>query len=482
MSHEPAFAERSELTGIIRNIRKRWRVKLAVRGAAFIVGGFLLTLLLSAFALETLKFSPGSIIAFRVAMVMVLGALAGYFFVLPQWRRVTDEQVALYLEECEPSLETAILSALEAEKGSSSHSPALARRLVEQAIDRCGIIERGRRLESQPMRRYALAIGGTIGAALLLFLLGPAYLRQGASALLLMAGDVLEASPYQIAVKPGNITVPRGSDQAITATIHGFDSDKAELLIRKSVTAGFEHVPMVFNGDTKTFEGMLFDLPGSIDYYIESGGVKSAVFTMHAADLPYVKQLEMEYVFPAYTGLAPRKIENGGDIAVLQGTQVRIRVTPTMKSPAGRIMVDGGQAIALTVDGDVFTGTIPVNKDGFYRIDLQGGPQNALVNASPQYTIDVLEDQAPTVAIAKPGRDTTASPVEEFAVEARADDDFGIASSSWCIRSTAARSDQEADGRRRARAARGDGGTHLLSRRAQRRPRRFRVLFRACHR
>ena len=106
--------DRSELTSIIREIRKRWRMKLAVRGAAFVIGGFLLTLLLSAYALETLKFSPGSIIAFRVAMVMILGALAGYFFVLPQWRRVADEQVALYLEECEPTLETAILSALDA--------------------------------------------------------------------------------------------------------------------------------------------------------------------------------------------------------------------------------------------------------------------------------------------------------------------------------------------------------------------------------
>ncbi len=161
MAYEQVSAgDRSELTSIIRDIRKRWRLKLAVRGAAFVVGGFLLTLLLSAYALETLKFSPGSIIAFRVGMVMIFGALAGYFFVLPQWRRVTDEQVALYLEECEPTLETAILSALEAEKGSSSHSPELARRLIEQAIERCGAIERGRRLEAQPLRRYAIAIGG----------------------------------------------------------------------------------------------------------------------------------------------------------------------------------------------------------------------------------------------------------------------------------------------------------------------------------
>lgn len=427
MLHEQSStSDRSELTGIIREIRKRWRLKLAARGAAFVVGGFVLTLLLSAYALETLKFSPGSIIAFRVAMVMILGALAGYFFVIPQWRRVTDEQVALYLEECEPSLETAILSALEAEKQSASHSPALARRLVEQAIERCGVIERGRRLEAQPLRRYAAVIGGTIAAALVIFLFGPAYLRQGASALLLMAGDVLEASPYQINVKPGNSTVPRGSDQVIHATVQGFESDKAELLIRKSVNAPFEHVPMVFNTDTKTFEGMLFDLPGSIDYFVESGGVKSSVFTMHAADLPYVKQLEMEYVFPAYTGLAPRKIENGGDIAVLQGTQVRLRITPTMAAPAGRILVDGGTAIALSPEAGVFTGTIPVAKDGFYRIELQGGPENKLVNASPQYMIDVLEDQAPTVSIAKPGRDTTVSPIEEFSIEARADDDFGV--------------------------------------------------------
>ena len=67
MLDEQAFTgDRSELTAIIREIRKRWRLKLAVRGAAFVVGGFLLTLLVSAYALETLKFSPGSIIAFRV--------------------------------------------------------------------------------------------------------------------------------------------------------------------------------------------------------------------------------------------------------------------------------------------------------------------------------------------------------------------------------------------------------------------------------
>src|SRR5712691_7124958 len=216
--------DRSELTSIVRQIRKRWRMKLALRGAAFVVAGGLLALLVSAYGLERLKFSPGSIIPFRLAMIMISGVLAGYFFVMPQWRRVTDEQVALYLEECEPTLETAILSAIEAERGvhtaNHSASPALARRLVEQAIERCSAIEHGRRLEARPLKRYSTVLATTVATALLVFLLGPAYLRHGATALLLFTGDLEAASPYRIDVKPGNTTVPRGSDQVISAKLY----------------------------------------------------------------------------------------------------------------------------------------------------------------------------------------------------------------------------------------------------------------------
>ena len=48
------------------------------------------------------------------------------------------------------------------------------------------------------------------------------------------------------------------------------------------------------------------------------------------------------------------------------------------------------------------------------------------VNASPRYTIDGLSDIAPSIAVAKPGRDTQATPVEEVFAEVRADDDFGV--------------------------------------------------------
>ncbi len=53
-------------------------------------------------------------------------------------------------------------------------------------------------------------------------------------------------------------------------------------------------------------------------------------------------------------------------------------------------------------------------------------PSGERLTASPQYTVDLLTDLAPTVKLSKPGRDTDATPVEEFFVEAQADDDYAV--------------------------------------------------------
>ena len=206
--------------------------------------------------LESLKFGG---LGHRFASLLLLTALTAYFFVRPLWRRVSDQQVALYLEEHEPSLDTAILSAVSAgsDRSTESVSPALMRRLIESALERCAAVQAGRGLETTPLRRYSTVLTTTALATIALFVLGPVYLRQGASALLRISGNVEAASPYRIEVQPGSTAVPRGSDQVIAAKLIGFESDKAELLIRKAVNAPFEPVPMVLSDSATTYEGML---------------------------------------------------------------------------------------------------------------------------------------------------------------------------------------------------------------------------------
>ena len=105
---------RQELVDVIRTARTRWRAKLLLRGALVVVGGGLLALALASWGLQALKFSTQSVIGLRIAVFTIFAALVAWWFARPFRRRVTDLQVALYVEEHEPSLQAAILSAVDA--------------------------------------------------------------------------------------------------------------------------------------------------------------------------------------------------------------------------------------------------------------------------------------------------------------------------------------------------------------------------------
>src|SRR6187431_1961384 len=123
--------QRAELIDVIRRVRNQWRLRLALRGAAIVLAGTIAALLLSASSLETLRFTPTAIITFRALAISVFALLVYGWLVRPLMRQVSDTQVALYLEEHDPSLQTALLSAIEASGAENvAHSPRLVERLV----------------------------------------------------------------------------------------------------------------------------------------------------------------------------------------------------------------------------------------------------------------------------------------------------------------------------------------------------------------
>ena len=132
-------APRTELLNVIRRVRNRWRLKLALRGIVIVVGGTLAALFLSASSLEALRFSPAAIITFRLIAFLIFGILAYIGLFRPLQRRVTDSQVAMYLEECDPTLQAAILSAIESSSAldnptETGPSPRLVERLVAEPV------------------------------------------------------------------------------------------------------------------------------------------------------------------------------------------------------------------------------------------------------------------------------------------------------------------------------------------------------------
>jgi hypothetical protein len=265
-------------------------------------------------------------------------------------------------------------------------------------------------------------------------LLSPAFLQHGAF-LLFAPWKAAADNPYRISVSPGDIKVPRGSDQRVVARLIGFTSDRVDLKVRVQGDTEWSSIPMtpvpegveaedVEPGD---LEVVLLDLQVDREYQVEVNSLRSPTYTISVTDIPYVERIDLEYRFPAYTGLEPQRVEDGGDIAVLRGTEVRFAVTPTIPVSAGWLRIEDGEDIALVLDqtNGTWHAGMTVDVSGYYRVDLADLDGN-VYRASQEMVIDALDDQPPIVEVTEPGRDVSVTKIEEVFVEVSAEDDYGL--------------------------------------------------------
>ena len=417
-----------ELMSVIQDVRRRWRMRLALRGLTLVVAVAAVLLLIASLGMERLGFTPQSIVVSRVvAYVGILGVLI-LFLLRPLVRRVPDQRVALYLEEHEPTLDAAVVSALELRDARTVRLPqseALANGVVASAVARLRAVERGRRIERRELQRGSAILGAVVLVVVALIVAGPDFLRHGARALFAPWRSAQAAVPYTVRVAPGDTTIPRGGDLEVRATLGGFESEEVSLVATRG-TGDPERIVMPRGADSSQFSIRLFDLDQQTEYYIEAGAVRSRVFRIAVADLPFVKQIDLEYRYPEYTRLSPHRVADGGDIAAVRATRVTLAITPTIATRGGRLVLDGKDTVQLAAaDSGRLRGEITVSRSGFYKVELTDAA-GRYIPASLDYAIDMLDDGSPSVSITKPGRDTKVSSLEEVFIEARAEDDFGV--------------------------------------------------------
>ncbi len=418
---------REALFQLIRRVRARWRTRVALQGLALVLGLGLVWLVLGAYVLHALRFSAGAVTAFRVIAWLLAAFVLVRYVILPLLRRVTDAQVARYIEEHEPGLEALLVSAVEQGAGAGPASASLAEAVVRNAVARIRDADEGRRIESVRLRKAGGITALLAAAGVSAFFIGPSALRQAGRALIPWQ-DASAATSYAVLVEPGDVSVPKGGDLEISARLRGFATERVELLLREGDSPEWRRLPMITGDSSGAWTFRLFDLTAKAQYVVEANGIRSRPFNISITDLPAVERLALELRFPSYTGLAVERQDPGGDIAVPRGTGVRFFVTPTRPAPAGRVITEAGDTIPLKAGGEgLLEGDLRANKSGWYRIELQA-PSGDFVEASLRYRIDLLDDVGPSVVFTRPGRDAQATAVEEVFAEARATDDYGIRS------------------------------------------------------
>jgi uncharacterized protein DUF4175 len=437
-------SDSARLTDVVHGVRDRWRLKRALRGTAIVLAAAFVLLAASALVLDGLHYGHNAVLVVRTIVLLAVAGLAAVLVVVPLLpkRKPSDHTVALYLEEHEPSLDAAVLTAVELQEREARTdelrrrgpiSPSLRDQLTHSALERVHTIDDGRHVDERELHVSAGLLAGVLGVALLTTLLGPASLRHGMGLMLVPWDRTPAANVFAISAEPGNVTVARGGDLLIAARLRGFQSDAVDLLVRQRDSTNWTRLTMALDSAGK-FAGRytfrLFDIAAPMEYVIESNGVRSPAYRIDVADLPYAKQLGLQYRFPAYTGLAPQTVEAGGDIAAVKGTQVRVRVATTVPARGGRLLVDRGDRtdtipLMPAADGSL-GGTLSVMAAGFYKVELQA-QDGRVVPGSLDYTIDALPDRPPTIHFSKPGSDQKVLSVDEVYTEVQADDDYGVA-------------------------------------------------------
>jgi hypothetical protein len=180
---------------------------------------------------------------------------------------------------------------------------------------------------------------------------------------------------------------------------------------------------MTSSGDG--FQFALESIDRSFRYRVEAGSAASREYSVTALHPPRVERIDLRYDYPAFTKLAPRDESDGGDIFGPAGTTVRVRVRTDKSINAGTLAL-GRSEVALQRTGErELEGTVVLSKDDSYRVALEDADKLRSAGDT-EYFIRIMDDRPPDVRIVRPLGDQQITPLEEVAIEARADDDHGI--------------------------------------------------------
>ena len=270
----------------------------------------------------------------------------------------------------------------------------------------------------------SLALGlASLAILIWLVVAGPGYLGHGAE--LIWAGGAHVIAPiYVLQVAPGNAAVRRNADQLITAQLSGLQSNNAKLFARFQSATKWEQVPMQPQPGGSGFQFLFAGLPEGVEYYVQAGPLTSQHFNLRVVDMAQVKQIRVTYRFPSWTGLKNQVDEHGGDLRAVEGTQADLEITTDRPMNGGSLVVDD-QPLGLSGgEGNVYKGTVHIDKDGQYHV--AANEQGETLRVSDDFFIEARKANPPEVRLNKPAGDYRASPIEEVTVNVNADGEFGL--------------------------------------------------------
>lgn len=419
-----------QLRELIARVRRRWLLHASLRSAGLAAAAAAAPALAGLIAERLLD--PEDLALVMLAGVTILLSVGMAAAVLWRLRRVPDDRhVARFIEERAGSLpdadpmDEALVSAVEVvEAPERAPVEGFAALIVDAAIRRLEQIPADAIVTAQAVRRsWIEAASGAAVLAVAAVLAAPFMMRAADTAR-------VRFFPGSIAfdVSPGNTRVPAGTPVRIRAVVRGGAEVIARFPPSLTVAAGGEQRTVRMIPAEGAFEVAIDSVDRTFTYQVTAGSAASRPYEVTALFPPRVRRIDLHYAYPSFSGLKPRDEEDGGDIYAPAGTRVRMRIHTEDPIAAGELAMGRAAAGTLTLRqaGErLLEADLVLNRDDSYRIRLADA-DGLRSDGDTEYFIRIMDDRPPDVRILRPSADQSITPLEEVAIEARADDDYGI--------------------------------------------------------
>lgn len=410
---------RAELRTALNRVRRRWLVVRWLLAVSRVAAGACAGLLLVVAAAALLALPAASLLA--VAGVVALATLAFAARVLwPLHRPPSDDRVARFVEERCPELEDRVASA--AALAASGPVAGFGELLLADAAERLRGVDPARVVPPARVRRAAARGFLALAALAAVVVVGSAPLSRVAGAAWLR----VLPSGVELLVEPGDVRLVTGQPFRVRARFSGAGGALGRTPPVLSVLDGMapRQIHMRPAGG-----GWLAEFPSvarSFRYRVAAGALTSRDHLVEALSPPRVTRIDVEYTYPAFTGLAPRVEEDGGDLFAPAGTVARLVVHTDKPVVRGELALSAGRRLALADAGDGRRAAVlAVEGDGRYSVrvvDVHGLSNLELGD----YLVRASADRPPAVRVVRPGGDREVTPLEEVTVEVRAGDDHAV--------------------------------------------------------
>jgi len=429
------------------------RLRGAIRTLFALDGVSRLFLALAAFVVATFLLDWSLILPTGVRLVLLVAGLAG--FGVLAWQRlfyplgvkITDDDLALFVERHFPELNDRLISAIQLTReplvattdgAASTNSPELVAALVADAEQATAQIDFKRVIIGKHVGKIALWASVVVLALAGAAVAKPDYASIYLSRVFGGATKWPQRTHLKVLDFADNRKVwPRGEDLTIAVEYEGREPSKT-MLEYKFATGekGRERMSPLAG---KRFQFTFTRLTGPFEFFVEGNDDVTATHTVDIVTPPSLDSVKLFYEYPTYmrmTNTPPDRPETSGNVVAPIGTKVRFEAMTNedLKTAVLALGLKGKETLSDLTVGKTADGRARALSGGFTVADpmseyaLTLTAVNGLGNRDPiRFTVKGVEDRPPDITVKDPLGDEFVTDLCERPLEIEVKDDHGIA-------------------------------------------------------